>query len=131
MTITTIEIHAMPVRPPIHIPVGRRDKREQDRDYARSRNPVAQVLYRSRRWRRERLVFLKKHPLCCECERDGIISAAAVVDHVDPHRGDETVFWDDTRWQALCTSCHSRKTAARDGGFGNARRTAPASSTTT
>jgi len=32
------------------------------------------------------------------------------------------VFWDCSRWQALCASCHGRKTAAQDGGFGNTRR---------
>lgn len=120
----------MPVRPPIHIPVGRRNKREQDRDYARTRNRASRTLYGTRRWRRERLVFLAANPLCVECERHGVIRAASVVDHIDPHHGDETVFWDDKRWQALCVSCHSRKTAAQDGGFGNVRCSAPTSSTT-
>jgi 5-methylcytosine-specific restriction protein A len=48
-----------------------------------------------------------------------------VVDHIVPHRGDLTVFWDRSRWQALCASCHGRKTAARDGGFGNPLRPPP------
>ena len=120
--VATLEINIMPVRPPIHWPVVRRDKREQDRDYGRRRDPVSRALYGSRRWRRERLVFLRAHPLCSECECYGIIRAATVVDHVDPPHGDETVFWDSGRWQALCVPCHNRKTAARDGGFGNARR---------
>ena len=112
----------MPVRPPIHHPVGRRDKQERDRDYARTRDPVSRALYRSKRWRTERAAFLHDHPLCVECERHDLIRPAGVVDHIDPHGGDETVFWDRSRWQALCASCHGRKTAARDGGFGNARR---------
>ena len=112
----------MAVRPPIHRPVGRRDKRERDQDYARQRNPVARTLYRSKRWRTERAAFLHQHPLCVECERHDLIRPANVVDHIDPHGGDETVFWDRSRWQALCASCHGRKTAAKDGGFGNARR---------
>jgi len=100
------EFIVMPVRPPIHWPVGRRDKREQDRDYGRRRDPVSRALYGSRRWRRERLVFLRAHPLCSECECYGIIRAATVVDHVDPHHGDETVFWDSGRspgwWLRQC-----------------------------
>jgi len=112
----------MPVRPPIHRPVGRREKRERDQDYARQRNPVARALYRSKRWRTERASFLHDHPLCVECARHDVIRPASVVDHIDPHGGDETVFWDRAHWQALCASCHGRKTAARDGGFGNQRR---------
>ena len=117
-----VEISTMPVRPPIHRPVGRREKRERDQDYARQRNPVARALYRSKRWRTERASFLHDHPLCEECERHDLIRPASVVDHVNPHGGDETVFWDRSRWQALCASCHGRKTAAKDGGFGNALR---------
>ncbi|TWG97857.1 5-methylcytosine-specific restriction protein A [Ochrobactrum sp. J50] len=117
-----VEISTMPVRPPIHRPVGRREKRERDQDYARQRNPVARALYRSKRWRTERASFLHDHPLCVECERHDLVRPASVVDHVDPHDGNETVFWDRSRWQALCASCHGRKTAAKDGGFGNALR---------
>jgi 5-methylcytosine-specific restriction protein A len=32
------------------------------------------------------------------------------VDHIIPHQGDMEVFWDDSQWQALCVSCHARKT---------------------
>ncbi|MEJ8570759.1 HNH endonuclease signature motif containing protein [Microbaculum marinum] len=112
----------MPVRPPIHRPVGRRDKRERDRDYQRRRDPVAQALYHSKRWQSERAAFLHDHPLCIECERGGVIRAATVVDHIDPHYGNETVFWNRSRWQSLCAPCHGRKTASMDGGFGNPRR---------
>ena len=45
---------------------------------------------------------------------------ATVVDHRKPHRGDPVTFWDTTRWQSLCKSCHDRKTATQDRGFGRA-----------
>jgi 5-methylcytosine-specific restriction endonuclease McrA len=35
---------------------------------------------------------------------------AVEVDHVKPHKGSATLFWNWSNWQALCTSCHSRKT---------------------
>jgi len=124
-TVRIIEITTMPVRPPIHRPVGWREKRERDRDHDRKRDPVVRALYRSKRWRTERMAFLRAHPLCSECRRHDVIRPATVVDHIDPHRGDEAVFWDRTRWQALCASCHSRKTASQDGGFGNPVRATP------
>ena len=43
---------------------------------------------------------------------------ACVVDHLVPHRGDRLLFWDASNWQSLCESCHNRKTARADGGFG-------------
>lgn len=107
----------MPWKPPVHRPIGWRDKAERDRDYARGRDHVALALYRSAAWRKERREFLATHPACFSCA-----SPATVVDHIDPHRGDSTIFWDRSRWQSLCGSCHGRKTAAQDGGFGNRRR---------
>ena len=40
----------------------------------------------------------------------GMLTPATVVDHVIPHRGDQKLFWDEDNWQALCKSCHDRKT---------------------
>ena len=41
------------------------------------------------------------------CEKRGRVTAATLVDHIEPHRGDMTVFWDRANWQPLCTTCHS------------------------
>jgi 5-methylcytosine-specific restriction protein A len=62
------------------------------------------------------------HPLCEECKRNGRLTPATVVDHITPHKGNRELFWDESNWQALCKSCHDRKTAKEDGGFGNGRR---------
>ncbi len=73
----------------------------------------------SYRWQKASKAFLREHPLCAECERNGITKVATCVDHIIPHRGDRRLFWDMLNWQPLCQECHSRKTAAEDGGFGN------------
>lgn len=64
-----------------------------------------------RRWQKARKAFLAKHPFCAECEKNGRYKAATVVDHIKPHRGDYRKFWDTDNWQALCKSCHDKKTA--------------------
>ncbi|WP_276946606.1 HNH endonuclease signature motif containing protein [Haematobacter massiliensis] len=69
------------------------------------------AFYRTRRWREARLLFLGRHPLCADCLGLGLVVSAREVDHVRPHRGDARLMWDQTNWQALCTPCHSRKTA--------------------
>ena len=70
-------------------------------------------------WQRVRLSYLQRNPLCVACSQQGRVTAASVVDHITPHKGDKQLFWDSDNWQALCKPCHSRKTAAQDGGFGN------------
>lgn len=74
------------------------------------------------KWQQARAGFLVKHPLCLHCEAKGRIVVATDVDHIIPHKGDMTLFWDRSNWQPLCGPCHSGKTATEDGGFGNARR---------
>jgi len=58
------------------------------------------------RWKKAREAYLRKHPLCLYCEREGRITAATVVDHIVPHRGDKAIFWDSSNWQPLCKACH-------------------------
>ncbi len=71
------------------------------------------------RWRRLRTWFLNAHPLCAECQRQGKLIPAALVDHIIPHRGDSALLYDPANLQSLCTTCHNRKTATEDGGLGN------------
>lgn len=71
------------------------------------------------KWQRARLRYLREHPLCVTCCRQGRLTVASVVDHIVPHRGDEQRFWDRSNWQALCKPCHDAKTARENGGFGN------------
>lgn len=77
----------------------------------------------TRKWEKARLAYLRVHPLCVACEtEEHQLTAATVVDHKVPHRGDMTLFWDRSNWQSLCKRHHDRKTATSDGGFGRAER---------
>lgn len=68
-------------------------------------------LYATVRWRKARLWYLDRYPLCRDCAELGGVVVATDVDHVIPHRGDARLFWDQSNWQGLCKACHSRKTA--------------------
>jgi 5-methylcytosine-specific restriction endonuclease McrA len=70
-------------------------------------------LYHTARWQRARLRFLQDHPLCAECERHGLVVAAVAVDHRDGHRHTRwrEKFWDEEKWQGMCTDCHAVKSA--------------------
>lgn len=85
-----------------------------------------------RKWQKARADYLAEHPLCVECARNNIVTAATEVDHIIPHKlkdaldsGNATLieqaqhlFWNRKNWQGLCKPDHSRKTAREDGGFG-------------
>lgn len=38
------------------------------------------------KWDRERLIFLRAHPLCIMCQEQSRVTAATVVDHIIPHK---------------------------------------------
>lgn len=79
------------------------------------RRPAAyRKWYTGDKFRKARAAFMAAHPLCEIC---GGLSSD--LDHITPHKGDPVLFWDSDNWQALCASCHSKKTAREDGGFGN------------
>lgn len=59
------------------------------------------------RWQQARAAFLREHPLCCFCQRAGLVVSATVVDHITAHEGDQSLFWNRSNWQALCATCHS------------------------
>lgn len=66
------------------------------------------------KWQKARARYLKLHPLCVECQKRGILRRAEVVDHIVPHRGDQSLFWKESNWQALCKPCHDKKTWTED-----------------
>ena len=59
-------------------------------------------------WQKARAAFLRGNPLCAFCRREGRLTAASVVDHVIPHKGDMDLFWDSGNWQSLCKPHHDR-----------------------
>jgi 5-methylcytosine-specific restriction protein A len=75
--------------------------------------PAAKRGY-NRRWQKSRKSYLEAHPLCVQCAKQGKYVRATVVDHIIPHRGDQKLFWDQNNWQALCKSCHDKKTLTED-----------------
>lgn len=98
--------------------VARESREAREKRRYQEKGSASQRGYTSA-WRRAREGFLREHPLCAHCLAEGRYVSATDVDHIKPHKGDKTLFWDRNNWQALCHSCHSKKTAREDGGYGN------------
>jgi 5-methylcytosine-specific restriction protein A len=61
-------------------------------------------VYRGARWREIRDAQLLRQPRCAMCGEEG-----TQVDHITPHRGDESLAFDLGNLQTLCRRCHARK----------------------
>lgn len=65
-------------------------------------------LYNTRRWRNLRADVIRQHPYCVRCQR----TTGLTVDHIQPPRGDEVLFWDPDNLEVICHEDQARKTAA-------------------
>ena len=83
----------MPVRPPLHQGLGQGTPTDRRREFDNRRGSSRQRGYTTA-WQKARAVYLAQHPLCVFCEREGLVTAAVVVDHIEAHHGDHEKFWD-------------------------------------
>jgi 5-methylcytosine-specific restriction protein A len=77
--------------------------------------------YRSKEWLALRATTLKRAAYRCATPR--CTERASHVDHIKPIAQGGAAL-DPSNLRPLCASCHSRKTARADGGFGNKRGSA-------
>ena len=82
---------------------SRVDKRDGTYQRERSADP-----YHTYRWTRLSRAFRAEHPLCAECQRQGIVKAADVVDHIVPWPVCQD-FYDRSNLQSLCEDCNRAK----------------------
>jgi 5-methylcytosine-specific restriction endonuclease McrA len=66
---------------------------------------VKKSLYGTAAWQKIRRTHLMENPLCVFCLRDKRTTAATVVDHIKPHRGNAELFFAGP-FQSLCKTHH-------------------------
>jgi 5-methylcytosine-specific restriction endonuclease McrA len=68
-------------------------------------------------WAKASKAYINEYPICVLCAAEGRINVNAladtvtrqrslVVDHIEPHRNDRALFWNQDNWQTLCRLCH-------------------------
>lgn len=100
----------LPSMPSTYRAPGAPTKRDLDRDSDQRRGSARARGYDSR-WDKAAAAFLRAHPLCEYCEAGAFdepcTTAAGLVDHLFPHKGDRALFWASKWWVACCAACHN------------------------
>jgi 5-methylcytosine-specific restriction enzyme A len=73
--------------------------------YERDRGSARQRGY-SPRWDKASATFKAHNPWCLGCQAVGKHVKCEVVDHVEPHKGDQVKFWNTAMWQPACRHHH-------------------------
>ena len=66
------------------------------------------------KWQRFRKQYLKAHPFCVMCLKQGLFVPATLIDHIRPFRGEERLEYGRDNLQALCKHHHDEKTGKYD-----------------
>lgn len=76
-----------------------------------------QRLQKGRSYQARMRLFRQANPLCAQCKRERKLTPSACVDHIKAIQDGGQVY-DPANLQALCDSCHSKKTIAEQQGRG-------------
>ena len=80
-------------------------------NHQRARVPKeAAPFYLSVQWRRFRDWYIKQHPICEQCDKEGRLTPTVMVDHI-VEISDGGALTSEDNVQALCWKCHGIKTA--------------------
>ena len=76
-------------------------------------------IYNSKRWKDTRAYILAEQPFCVDCEKEGRVTAATDVDHINNltniyKSGDFDEAYNIDNLQPLCKRCHGAKTRKED-----------------
>jgi 5-methylcytosine-specific restriction protein A len=95
----------MPEMPRFMSARGSTTDRRRVYDRERRDNRPWRGWYKLAAWLRRREHQLREKPLCERCAREGIVTAATVANHIEPHRGDWGKFING-RLESTCKPCH-------------------------
>lgn len=95
----------MPSAPKRFRPHGQPTRTEQIKAYDARRGSASERGY-GRPWAKAAEGHRRNSPLCIGCLAAGLVVAAELVDHVEPHKGDTAKFWDTSMWQSSCRWHH-------------------------
>ena len=63
---------------------------------------------------RRRARYMREHPGCAICEKEGVVMGSEELDHIIPLLKRPDLAGDEGNWQALCRPCHEEKTLSEN-----------------
>lgn len=72
-----------------------------------NRRAESDRMYSTERWRKLSIRYRQRHPLCCNCELNGLVRASELVDHIQPAKARPDLFYVWSNLRALCNKCHN------------------------
>ena len=95
----------MPSRVPTHRPATSQAARKH---YDQTTDRKAdKAFYKSSDWRRCRESVLAERPLCAQCEREGRLTPAEHVHHLQERKDRPDLAFEPSNLEALCQPCHN------------------------
>lgn len=88
-----------------------RSKQDHDRRMMDPAQAQAAKVRSSATWQKVRQMVLDRDGVCVECERRGYTTEPTQVDHILPITQRPDLALTMSNLQALCTTCHARKSA--------------------
>ena len=91
-----------------HMPlvIAREEKKQREREKAfLNARRTNYGFYRTKRWKELRIKILRRYVQCVCCGNTNDLH----VDHVQPPRGNERLFFCENNLQVLCESCHRKR----------------------
>lgn len=82
----------------------------QRKEWDERRGTAAERGY-DHRWRTFRLSYLARHPLCTDCESQGLVRPAVHIHHIKKLRDHPEYKYDEQWLMPLCETCHNVRTA--------------------
>ena len=99
--------------------IGASPQTEIERSRQRDEANPWRAWYKTTRWQRLRLTILKRD--LYTCQRTGVLLTgkypapnSPVVDHKQPHRGDEQLFWEENNLHAVSKAYHDKVKQAEE-----------------
>lgn len=80
---------------------------EVERSRFRDETQAWRRWYKTSRWQKLRMSVLVRDLFTCQmCGKIETDTSKLVGDHIEPHHGNEALFWDSSNIQCVCKACH-------------------------